>query len=165
MHTPQILPSTRRTLMQLLQTQWDQFAQTRAPDDLFDDDFTPVAKPVEEIHPPVGPRGRGARGSRGPRGQLDRGGRGGRGRGKSTEVPVSASPSQSQPAEQPATTATEPNGAAEPKKEGAVRGDRSATGGIKKVHGAPLHLLQTQLLTLPSRPNSQKRSLMPSSPA
>ncbi|MCJ1380100.1 hypothetical protein MMC17_003203 [Xylographa soralifera] len=34
----------------------DQFAQTRQPDDLFDDDYTPITEPISQIVPPAAPR-------------------------------------------------------------------------------------------------------------
>ena len=125
----------------------DEFAQTRPPDDLFDDDFTPIAdsEPVldpppapapfipeaEHIQllrePPRGPRGRGR-------------GRGGGGSGGGRISPVLRAEAPKAPkvdtkVEDGAAEAVEV--AAAPKverKEGAVRGDRSGTGGIKKVY-------------------------------
>ena len=109
----------------------DGFAQTRAPDDLFDDDFTPIAysEPVPDPTPVV-PEPQPAQLPREPpRGPRGRGGKRGGGR---------SSPPKAEPAvEAEGTEAAEVVEAAEtPKperKEGAVRGDRSGTGGIKKV--------------------------------
>jgi hypothetical protein len=122
----------------------DEFAQTRPPDDLFDDDFVPIpeSEPIpdptpvthhpEQIQllrdPPRGPRGHG-----GKRGGTQRGGR--------TSPPSTAPPTATAPAPTAAPAATaEQEGSADtaatPKverKEGAVRGDRSGTGGVKKV--------------------------------
>jgi hypothetical protein len=121
----------------------DEFAQTRPPDDLFDDDFTPITEseavldpPQRPTPPPVQPEPEHApflhEPPKGPRG---RGGRRGGGR---TSPPRAPPP--------PAATAAEPgaeeegaDASATPKperKEGAVRGDRSGTGGVKKVHSS-----------------------------
>ncbi|KAF2837578.1 hypothetical protein M501DRAFT_1006617 [Patellaria atrata CBS 101060] len=137
----------------------DEFAQTRAPDDLFDDDFVPIAEPVEEVAPapapPPPPEPAHAQIPRGPRG--GRPDRGGRGRGRSDRIAHQV-PSQHQPQQQkldtasaapPSTTvapadadtaagaepgaqATGDDKQAQHKKDAAVRGDRSATGGVKK---------------------------------
>ncbi|MCJ1291300.1 hypothetical protein MMC34_002843 [Xylographa carneopallida] len=34
----------------------DEFAQTRQPDDLFDDDYTPITEPISQTNPPAAPR-------------------------------------------------------------------------------------------------------------
>lgn len=34
----------------------DKFAQTRQPDDLFNDDYTPIAEPITQVIPPIAPR-------------------------------------------------------------------------------------------------------------
>lgn len=100
----------------------DEFAQTRPPDDLFDDDFTPIAEPVveqaqsqeiptvepEAVSIPGSARGR----SRNPR----------RGGGNTRQ--------QEQPP--PPTDADGKPAPAGPRHE-AVRGDRSGTGGIRKA--------------------------------
>ncbi|KAL8766065.1 MAG: hypothetical protein Q9209_007031 [Squamulea sp. 1 TL-2023] len=108
----------------------DEFAQTRAPDDLFDDDFTPIAEPesviqeVIQLPPPQTSRGR-----------YDHP----RGMGRGQPVRQQHTPS----AQQPGTSATKPNTSStgdttinEPdtaqKTSLAVRGDRSATGGNAK---------------------------------
>lgn len=192
----------------------DEFAQTREDDDLFDDDFTPVAEPVVEVdltpvpvedetavtsspsdaaaeiaaalgggappshnHPPSGPvdavarppptgpsaGARGARdgGFRGGRGRGNRGGRGGTRGGAPTgglgglagsrfapgasangtqnrEKDVAHGGNAKSEGEQQAVAdgqdGEDKDAAGKPvRKEGAVRGDRSATGGIKKV--------------------------------
>ena len=72
----------------------DEFAQTRGNDDLFDDDFTPVAPSTEEPSP-------------------------------------STAPPPTQPASQTPRKPSQPQNDA-PKTQ-AVRGDRSGTGGVKKV--------------------------------
>lgn len=91
----------------------DEFAQTRQPDDLFDDDFTPIYEPVPHIvqqHHSQNPKG-----------------------------PTKSRSQNTQPKEPPpgtgANTADEslttpPKQA--PKAPSAVRGDRSATGGVSK---------------------------------
>ncbi|KAF2434245.1 hypothetical protein EJ08DRAFT_646678 [Tothia fuscella] len=119
----------------------DEFAQTRPPDDLFDDDFTPITE-SEAVHdpppptiqeqeqpqflrePPKGPRGRGGRRD------GDRGGASG-GRNSPPRVALQAKPEGEVAAEEESV-----DSAATPKverKEGAVRGDRSGTGGVKKA--------------------------------
>ncbi|KAL8736756.1 MAG: hypothetical protein Q9166_000122 [cf. Caloplaca sp. 2 TL-2023] len=113
----------------------DEFAQTRAPEDLFDDDFTPIAQPEPVIQEYVQPstlhlqKGRNDR----PRG---------RGRGRSVQQQYQQHPPTAQPstasATDPVNTTTvinesptaEPDGT--PKAPSAVRGDRSATGGNAK---------------------------------
>ncbi|KAL8733690.1 MAG: hypothetical protein Q9181_003487 [Wetmoreana brouardii] len=116
----------------------DEFAQTRAPDDLFDDDFTPIAEPsVQEFgqlpRQPLLQRGRGPVRSRGGRG------RGGRPVQQQQQQNPISQPSPNSPTD-PSTTgstvanpssATEPD-VATPKPPSAVRGDRSATGGTAK---------------------------------
>ncbi|KAI4243054.1 MAG: hypothetical protein L6R40_003745 [Gallowayella cf. fulva] len=108
----------------------DEFAQTRTPDDLFDDDFTPITEPeadVEDfIHPPA---------PRSPRGRGDPSR--GRGKPRPTQQQKHTPSNQTHTASaiNPATTrndtaATEPDPA--PKAASAVRGDRSATGGNAK---------------------------------
>ncbi|KAK0362303.1 hypothetical protein LTR91_019640 [Friedmanniomyces endolithicus] len=109
----------------------DESAQIRSENDLFSDDFTPVAQPVVERAAP----------SRG-RGDSQRGRGRGRGRGKGG-APAAAPPIDSaQPApavqqketqEQTSTPALD-NAPTGPRKEGvtSVRGDRHATGGLKK---------------------------------
>ncbi|KAI9759250.1 MAG: hypothetical protein M4579_002459 [Chaenotheca gracillima] len=128
----------------------EQFAQTRAPDDLFDDDFTPVSDPVPEPVPqvvaPSGPKGRGGKSQGGP--QSERGNRGrGRGRGRDRESrkenpPATSAPSA--PSAPPATETPQVEGEGEVGQEDksatlrengrseAVRGDRSGTGGVRK---------------------------------
>jgi hypothetical protein len=113
----------------------DEFAQTRPPDDLFDDDFTPIAEPVveaqqpvpETIHEPISTQhvapGDAAR--------------------EAPRVPRSRGPPRKAPNPQTRASPTAEGDAevkddvtAQPKperKESAVRGDRSATGGPKQV--------------------------------
>ncbi|MCJ1245281.1 hypothetical protein MMC30_002484 [Trapelia coarctata] len=99
-----------------------QFAQTRQPDDLFDDDFTPIAEPVTQVIPPVAPRSsypqsRGRGNGNGPRGRGGRGGGPTRGNDTrqpqqpTTSTPTFTSPSQpaaTAPAPAPGTTAPAP---------------------------------------------------------
>ena len=133
----------------------DEFAQTRAPDDLFfDDDFTPIPEPVVEANPvpapapvpaptpsaapPTAPQGpaNSARGRDGHRGGRGRGGRRG-----GAQAPVPTGPAAAVAPEGPVNENSEADGAAAetakppqtPHKEGAVRGDRSGTGGVKRV--------------------------------
>ncbi|KAI9847498.1 MAG: hypothetical protein M1837_002399 [Sclerophora amabilis] len=111
----------------------DQFAQTRAPDDLFDDDFIPIQETAPQPVAPSGPRKRGESSHRG--GPNERGGRGrGRGRGqgreKDTRRDNAAIPSADPEAavekdERPGLTKDDG-------KPEAVRGDRSGTGGVRK---------------------------------
>lgn len=118
----------------------DEFAQTRSPDDLFDDDFTPIDEPViEEFIQPEPPQSRRGRND-GPRGR-------GRGRpmqhhqqhnqptpSKQLSSDTPAHPSAAGVADGPTSTAeastTEPD--TTPRPSTAVRGDRSATGGTTK---------------------------------
>ncbi|KAL8741771.1 MAG: hypothetical protein Q9190_005661 [Brigantiaea leucoxantha] len=102
----------------------DEFAQTREPDTLFDDDFTPITEPAAQQ--PV------------PRHNLTRDGHGdrGRGRGRGRAEPIS----KPQHPQNPTTpqrnnappTAPATDAEATPKAPLAVRGDRSATGGNLK---------------------------------
>ncbi|KAL2044806.1 hypothetical protein N7G274_002581 [Stereocaulon virgatum] len=121
----------------------DEFAQTRGADDLFDDDFTPIAKPETKTpnDQPQSPQ-RGGRSAHVPRG------RGNRAlpspsqlRPTASELTSAATQSpepdvdasskveeaepSTLPAQQPATPQL-------PKPPAAVRGDRTATGGIVK---------------------------------
>ena len=146
----------------------DEFAQTRGAEDLFDDDFTPVAAPQEVITQPAteptaplnAPTQPSA--SRGPR-QTHRAREPSK---KSTPTPTGQQNSdaaqqaqQSQPGEET------------PQKVAAVRGDRSATGGVVKV----VYLLLALLLFNITRveidfpvfvcsQNSQKKSSPPKWP-
>ncbi|KAF1982115.1 hypothetical protein K402DRAFT_457546 [Aulographum hederae CBS 113979] len=99
----------------------DEFAQTRAPDDLFDDDFTPIAEPIVEEQPPeVEPEVVPTAPAQNREGF--RGGRGGLARSRhstSTTAPASTPNSNAPIAPSRPTT-------------NAVRGDRTATGGVKK---------------------------------
>ncbi|KAI9850525.1 MAG: hypothetical protein M1838_005534 [Thelocarpon superellum] len=100
----------------------DEFAQTRAPDDLFDDDFTPVAEPISQPVPPPAPRGRGGHA---PRESSERG-TAGRGRGGRREAAPVVPSDESKEGAAPATAAKDEV------RPGAVKGDRSGTGGVKK---------------------------------
>ncbi|KAL8905036.1 MAG: hypothetical protein Q9207_002892, partial [Kuettlingeria erythrocarpa] len=118
----------------------DEFAQTRSPDDLFEDDFTPIDEPIiEEFVQPQPPPSRRERND-GPRG---------RGRGRPPQhqqqhyQPTTLKqPSSELPTDPPAAGATDTlTNAVEtstndsdtiPKPSAAVRGDRSATGGMTK---------------------------------
>ncbi|KAI9818854.1 MAG: hypothetical protein M1827_007675 [Pycnora praestabilis] len=102
-----------------------EFAQTRAPDDLFDDDFTPIPEPVTTRAAPSGPRARSANR------QGEPGGRGGgRGRGgRRVEPPNEATTSNAGVDENKEQYTETPK---EETKQQAVRGDRSGTGGVKK---------------------------------
>jgi len=115
----------------------DEFAQTRAPEDLFDDDFTPILGSSTQPIPQSASRGRGEQ----QRGRGERGGRG-RGRGK-TEVPAEATRENQEPDE---SIEAAKEGGREP----AVRGDRSGTGGVKKVRGSLYIPHSTSTLTTSS---------------
>ena len=116
----------------------DNSMRVRSEDDLFSDDFTPVQKPVVSQTPPRTPRGRGDA----PRRPARARGRGGRPGGNDSV--------QRQPAQQNGETeAQEPASAPEsaptgPKKEVApsVRGDRQATGGVRKPKLSEAELAQ-----------------------
>ncbi|KAI4107361.1 MAG: hypothetical protein L6R37_001722 [Teloschistes peruensis] len=119
----------------------DEFAQTRAPDDLFDDDFTPIDEPsVPEFVQPPQPTSQ--------RGRLNRG-RGGRGRARTSQnlqhqhstasQPPPTSSSNTPNTTEPITTVndgpsqpTEPVTSTPSKPKTSVRGDRSLTGGFQK---------------------------------
>lgn len=108
----------------------DESMRVRSDDDLFSDDFTPVAPPkVEQAAPPS--RGRGDR----SRGQARSRGRGSTGQSGGLERSIHA------PQNRPDDTILQQKGhdhpesaPAGPRKEtvAAVRGDRHATGGLKK---------------------------------
>ena len=90
----------------------DGFAQTRQPDDLFDDDFTPIDEPTQPpIQPPRAPR------NKAPQRQYPQ-------RQPSRQSVPDSAPDDS------ANAPILPEQAAKPTP--AVRGDRSATGGINK---------------------------------
>lgn len=105
--------------------------RVRSEDDLFSDDFTPVQKPVVEQVTPRTPRGRGdGRGD----GQRSRGrGRGRGNRGGDNQAPKQAVQQNGEVETQqpPSVPENAPTG---PKKDtpASVRGDRQATGGVKK---------------------------------
>ncbi|KAI4127942.1 MAG: hypothetical protein LQ338_002966 [Usnochroma carphineum] len=114
----------------------DEFAQTRSPDDLFDDDFTPIDEPVVQGFVQPQPRSQ--------RGRNDRAR--GRGRGR----PVLQQHQHESPTQQHPTAPSDPSAASitdtttstaetpttDPitpsKPSTAFRGDRSATGGTAK---------------------------------
>jgi len=114
----------------------DESMRVRSDDDLFSDDFTPVAQPVAEQATPLSPPNRGNQ-------HRDRGRGRGRGRGayQSRNDPVEhATPPQEAGSLQPETDIAPaensppqhaPTG---PRKEAvpSVRGDRQATGGLRK---------------------------------
>lgn len=112
----------------------DEFAQTRAPDDLFDEDFTPVAQP-----PPrssghsSGPRGGGgARGAARGRGTGDGSGND-NGNGQRQPDGLQRHGSESSvPSPEQRGVPTGPKETQPPRVE-AVKGDRSGTGGVKQV--------------------------------
>lgn len=105
----------------------DEFAQTRPPDDLFDDEVTLVAPAAVVREPPQGPSGR--RGGRGVRGGRGRG-RGGYADGqRADETPKAVE----EGAETTVEGGTEGKTPAKYEGGGSVRGDRSGTGGVKKV--------------------------------
>ena len=93
----------------------NEFAQTRQPDDLFDDDFTPVSEPVPQSvqqrrsqRPKAPPKNQSQKPQQAPQAQI-----------APDSVPADAIP----PLTSPDQTSKPPP---------AVRGDRSATGGINK---------------------------------
>jgi hypothetical protein len=120
----------------------DEFAQTRPPDDLFDDDFVPIpeSEPVPDPtpvapepeqkpllrEPPRGPRGHG-----GKRGGAQRGGRTSPPKPEPVPVPTDVAGEGEEEQEEEGTVPA--TASKVERKEGAVRGDRSGTGGIKKV--------------------------------
>jgi hypothetical protein len=133
----------------------DEFAQTRAPDDLFDDDFTPVTEPTilaQSHHTavPSGPRlGRGENSQRGGRGR----GRG-RGRGANESNSEAKAEGASEKPERKEATPTS-------RGDRAPMGDRTATGGVAKVRLPRIpysHSFPKPLLTCSSSPNSQSQS-------
>ncbi|KAI4145649.1 MAG: hypothetical protein L6R39_003743, partial [Caloplaca ligustica] len=114
----------------------EEFAQTRSPDDLFDDDFTPIDEPVIEefVQPQPAQRGRNDR----PRG---------RGKGRPIQqqhqppkppahLSLNTPSNLSAPSTATVDTTTAESSAADPdstpRPTTAVRGDRSATGGTAK---------------------------------
>ncbi|KAH0545255.1 hypothetical protein FGG08_000709 [Glutinoglossum americanum] len=103
----------------------DEFAQTRAPDDLFDDDFTPVAEPTTLTQSQHSPVPSGPRANRGE--HTQRGGRGrGRGRGRGTIEGNSEAKAETSAEKQ------ERKEAGTLKGDRAATGDRTATGGVAK---------------------------------
>ena len=91
----------------------DEFAQTRQPDDLFDDDFTPIYDPVpQEVQPHRPQQSQGSSKSR----------------SQNVQVQQALPRTDLNAADEP--TATSPKQVA--KVPSAVRGDRSATGGVSK---------------------------------
>lgn len=126
----------------------DEFAQTRGADDLFDDDFTPIAEPEVDPQPQITHRG-------GRNGQSSRG-RGNRAQDSfsrqtkskpinSAPVPAPLTPAPATSTDDvhvdskspvvgidPSTTAQPTPSAPSYKPPSAVRGDRTATGGTPK---------------------------------
>ena len=123
-----------------LHTVMDEFAQTRGADDLFDDDFTPIAEPTTPtLEPQPQLSQRGGRNAPPPRG------RGCRHPSFNTKPRPAASernttpsqPSQSDaypisPSEADPITASQQQPPPQQRPPTAVRGDRTATGGIAK---------------------------------
>src|ERR1700742_2247644 len=120
----------------------DEFAQTRPPDDLFDDDFTPLdqplaTEPTEQTRPePITETSSqtvSAAASSTPRGHTTP--RGPRRGGLISHRPPATTPrtqdnaSESTPPSGDANVSTQPR---PERREAAVRGDRSGTGGIKR---------------------------------
>ncbi|KAJ9667391.1 hypothetical protein H2201_002592 [Coniosporium apollinis] len=115
----------------------DYGAQTRAEDDLFDDDFTPIPQPtIQRISgpsTPSPPRTNSAQRARGGRGQR-------RAQGpsrasppaKSTSPPTHDTASPKSPTAPPAAPLTAPDEKPKPTTP-AVRGDRTATGGLPRA--------------------------------
>lgn len=106
----------------------NEWAQTREPDNLFDDDFTPIAQPVESPPTPHAPLPQAAQ----PRprgGNFNRG----RNRGNGPRVNQRSQPSQTEPTDSPsaAEPATQPVDE-KPKPVPAARGNRLPTGGVQK---------------------------------
>lgn len=135
-------------LTKLLQQLWskssmDEFAQTRDLDDLFDDEFTPIPEPITEIQEPAyaqpqrpKPEPRAARARGNPRSP---------GHVTTQAPPQTITPSSitankvTATTEQSVNTSTPPQtdpttsaAPQHPKPTAAVRGDRTATGGITK---------------------------------
>lgn len=110
--------------------------RVRSEDDLFSDDFTPVQKPV--VDAPRTPRGRGD-GARRPARARGRGGR----RGGTDNVARQPSQPNGETEVQEPASAPE-NAPTGPKKEVApsVRGDRQATGGVRKPKLSEAELAQ-----------------------
>ncbi|MCJ1430876.1 hypothetical protein MMC27_000226 [Xylographa pallens] len=83
----------------------DQFAQTRQPDDLFDDDYTPITEPISQVVPAVAPR------SSYPQPRVRGNQARGKGRGgflRSAETVHNPHPT-TKPALNPTSTSTAPN--------------------------------------------------------
>lgn len=119
----------------------DEFAQTRGADDLFDDDFTPIAEPTTHTLEPQPPSShQGGRNATTPRG------RGGRQSSINTKPrpapseqkitpsqPAQSDPSPISPSEVDQTTPSQQQApTVQQRPPTAVRGDRTATGGIAK---------------------------------
>lgn len=102
--------------------------RVRSEDDLFSDDFTPVREPIEQLAAPRTPRGRGDSQRGRGRGQ-GRGSRGGlNGNVQKQIVQQSESTEQQHPPAAPEHAPTGPRKETTP----SVRGDRQATGGVRK---------------------------------
>ena len=120
----------------------DGFAQTRAPDDLFDDDFTPIEQPapvpVQEFNS-FNPTQSGSRigQSSHVRGSSHYEGRGRAGRGARREGQLAnPQPTEVKPSDGQEVAIAIEEGTKEEPRVSAVKGDRSGTGGVKKV-GCP----------------------------
>ncbi|KAI9663580.1 MAG: hypothetical protein M1829_006039 [Trizodia sp. TS-e1964] len=96
----------------------DEFAQTRAPDDLFDDDFTPLSE-VAASPMPSSHRGQSVQPPR------DQGGRAAKTNESTKESASNEAVEETEKIEDTAKEAAKPPAS--------VRGDRSGTGGVKKV--------------------------------
>ena len=108
----------------------DGFAQTREPDDLFEDEFTPITEPIPQQIPASSPLP-----SQTP--QYPRADRSSRARaqgrnlkpGEATREPLSTDTTSAAPTSNEPSKENEPHAQPPPQ---AVRGDRSGTGGIRK---------------------------------
>ena len=131
----------------------DEFAQTRQPDDLFDDDFTPIEETVTPSTQVAQPESSGSRNhhhrgghqqQRGPRDQREH--RKTRGLVTSQRDNGEVAP-QAVASRDEQTSTTEEGGAAAERRPEAVKGDRSGTGGVKKV-GSRYHTTKSQIADL-----------------
>ena len=108
----------------------DQFAQTRQPDDLFDDDFTPIPAPIDQ---PILQQRTPHQRPQQPRNPHEHSIRG-RGKGHNNRPNDRPQPTQVQQTESPSTT--EAQSSTDPEKlkpsTPAARGNRLPTGGIQK---------------------------------
>ncbi|TKA26849.1 hypothetical protein B0A50_04295 [Salinomyces thailandicus] len=120
----------------------DESMRVRSDDDLFADDFTPVTQPIVEQPAPLPAETRTRGGVEGSRGRARGGGRA-RGRGASAQVkrdsidtpqPASSAPQDEANALPPQPAQTFDGVPTGPQKDSvpSVRGDRRATGGVRK---------------------------------